>query len=81
MSHVMQLIRNMEDVSKVKDIFDYFEIVSTNADEYLRNTFSVTVLEILGNDKEIIEKVKPYMGPVTTKYQREADLDLGRIIE
>jgi hypothetical protein len=35
-------------------------------------------LEILGNDKNILEKAKKYMGPITIKLQREADIAIGR---
>ena len=65
---------------KIKEIFDYFETVSTEADENLLNIFSITVLEMLGTDKDILEIAKQYMGPITKKYQRDADLDLGRNI-
>ncbi len=40
--------------------------------------FSITALEILGNDKNILEKAKKYMGSVTTRLQREADITIGR---
>ena len=46
----------------------------------LLNIFSITVLEMLGDDKDILEIAKQYMGPITKKYQRDADLDLGRNI-
>lgn len=49
-----------------------------NADDYLNNVFSITVLEILGNEKTILETAKKYMGSVTMKLQREADIAIGR---
>ena len=45
------------------------------------NIFSVTVLEILGNDIGILKKAKKFMGPRTTELQIEADRDLGRVKE
>lgn len=81
MPKVIDLINNQKNEKKVKEIFDYFEMVITESDENLLNIFSITVLEILGNDKDILEIAKQYMGPITKKYQREADLDLGRIID
>lgn len=62
-------------------MFDYFEQVSLDADDYLLNVFSITTLEILGNDINFLKIAKNYMGPKTMQYQREADLDLGRIRE
>ncbi len=33
---------------------------------------------IIGNEKNILETAKKYMGPVTIELQREADLAIGR---
>ena len=52
--------------------------MTINSDDYLNNVFSITALEILGNDKNILEKAKKYMGPITIKLQREADIAIGR---
>ena len=81
MPKVIDLINNLKNEKKVKEIFDYFEMVLTESDENLLNIFSITVLEILGNDKGMLEIAKQYMGPITKKRQREAELDLGRIID
>lgn len=81
MPRVIDLMKNLKNEKKVKEIFDYFEKVSTEADENLLNIFSITVLEMLGDDKDILKIAKQYMGPITKKYQRDADLDLGRIID
>lgn len=80
MPRVIDLMKNLKNEKKVKEIFDYFEKVSTEADENLLNFFSITVLEMLGDDRDILEIAKQYMGPITKKYQKDADLDLGRII-
>ena len=80
MPRVIDLMKNLNNEKKIKEIFDYFETVSTEADENLLNIFSITVLEMLGDDKDILEIAKQYMGPITKKYQKDADLDLGRII-
>ena len=80
MPRVIDLMKNLKNEKKVKEIFDYFEKVSTEEDENLLNIFSITVLEMLGDDRDILEIAKQYMGPITKKYQKDADLDLGRII-
>lgn len=78
MPEVIELLKKNSDEKKLMEIFDYFEDVCINSDEYLNNVFSITVLEILGNEKNILENAKKYMGPVTVKLQREADLAIGR---
>ena len=74
----IELLEKDADTKKLKVIFDYFEDVCINSDDYLNNVFSITALEILGNDKNILEKAKKYMGPITIKLQREADIAIGR---
>lgn len=80
MPQVIKLIKKNIDVSKLIKIFAYFEKVCVNLDEYLLNVFSITVLEILGNELEVLAIAKEYMGQVTKKLQMEADIDLGRMI-
>ena len=48
-------------------------------DSLLINIFSVTVLEILGNDKAILKVAKQYMGEKTALLQMKADKELGRL--
>lgn len=57
---------------------EYFEEVAHSDDPHLVNIFSTTVLEILGNDKAILETAKKYMGSKTMQLQIEADIELGR---
>lgn len=78
MPEVIALLEKNTDEKKIKEIFDYFEDVCINSDDYLSNVFSITALEILGNEKNTLETAKKYMGPVTIKLQREADLSIGR---
>ena len=75
MPEIIELLEKDADTKKLKVIFDYFEDVCINSDDYLNNVFSITALEILGNDKNILEKAKKYMGPITIKLQRE---EIGR---
>lgn len=79
MPSVIELLKRNNDKVILKNIFDYFEDVSINADEDLKNIFSITVLEILGNDKDVLEIAKEYMGVETKRNQEQADKDLGRI--
>lgn len=78
MPEVIELLKKNTDEKKLTEIFDFFEEVCINSDDYLNNVFSITALEILGNEKTILEIAKNYMGSVTTKMQREADLAIGR---
>lgn len=79
MPEIIKLLDTEKDTKFLEDIFTYFEYVSNSNDEHLINVFSVTVLEILGNDKAILDVARKYMGPRTTQLQIEADRSLGRI--
>lgn len=80
MPDLVELLEKNTDTELLKKIFDYFEIVSDNADGELKNIFSITTLEILGNDNKILENARKYMGPKTAFLQYEADRALGRIV-
>lgn len=78
MPDIIELISDNKDINLLEDIFNYFEEVSNCKDEHLINIFSTTVLEILGNDKQILKSAQKYMGPKTKFLQIEADKSLGR---
>lgn len=80
MPEVIKLLENNKSNSELlKHIFEYFEKLSLLEDKYFLNFFMVTAMEILGNDKIILENAKQYMGPKTRQLQIEADRALGRI--
>lgn len=78
MPDIIKLISDNKDINLLEDIFNYFEEVSSCKDKHLINIFSTTVLEILGNDKQILKSAQKYMGPKTKFLQIEADRSLGR---
>ena len=63
----------------LSNMFNYFEEIINKNDSYLINIFSVTVLEILGNDKAILKVAKQYMGEKTALLQMKVDKELGRL--
>lgn len=79
MQEIIKLLKENTAAKLLGEIFAFFEDVSNFGDEHLINIFSITTLEVLGNEKEILEVAKKYMGPKTTELQMEADKDLGRI--
>jgi len=79
MPKIIKLLNENRNDMLLKNIFDYFEEVSNCVNDDLINLFSITVLEILGNDKKILKVAQKYMGNKTTQLQIEADRGLGRI--
>lgn len=78
MPKIIQLLSEEININLLKSIFNYFEEVSNDHDTHLKNIFSTTVLEILGNDKSILATAQKYMGTKTIQLQRETDGTLGR---
>lgn len=79
MPPILALLSENKDSQLLERIFKYFEKIVNSDDAHLINIFSITVLEILGNDKVILETAKQYMGTKTTILQKEADEELGRV--
>ncbi len=76
---ILKLLSENREQQLLENIFKYFEEIINSDDSHLINVLSITVLEMLGNDKEILDTAKQYMGTKTTVLQRKADEELGRI--
>lgn len=79
MPPILTLLSENKDSQLLERIFEYFEEIVNSDNLHLINIFSITVLEMLGNDKMILETAKQYMGTKTKILQIKADEDLGRI--
>lgn len=79
MPKILKLLSEERNVNLLESIFQYFEEVSNDTDVHLKSIFSATVLEILGNDRSVLETAQKYMGYKTIQLQIEADRALGRI--
>lgn len=79
MPPILILLSENKDSQLLESIFEYFEKIVNSDDLHLVNIFSITVLEMLGNDKAILETAKQYMGTKTKILQKKADEELGRV--
>ena len=79
MPELLTLLAKNEDAELLSNMFNYFEEILNKNDLHLINIFSVTVLEILGNDKAILKVAKQYMGEKTALLQMKVDKELGRL--
>lgn len=80
MPRVLELLAENKNPELLKKVFDYFEEIVNGDDSDFINILFITVLEILGNDKRVLETAKQYMGPKTALLQIEADRQLGRSV-
>ena len=79
MPKIINLLSEEKNIKLLESIFKYFEEVSNDNDTHLKNVFSTTVLEVLGNDRSILGTAQKYMGNKTKQLQIETDRALGRI--
>ena len=77
MPEILTLLSNDKEIETLKTIFDYIEKV-VNEDGYLKDILSITMMEILGNNKGILKTAQKYMGNTSIKLQLQADEELGR---
>lgn len=62
MPDIIHLLKENKNKKLLVEIFAYFEDVLNFGDEHLINIFSITTLEVLGNEKEILEIGKNIWG-------------------
>lgn len=78
MHPILTLLSENKNPQLLERIFEYFEEIANSEEAHLINILSITVLEILGNDKTILETAKQYMGIKTAILQKRADEGLRR---
>lgn len=81
MPEIIKMIKDDKERNKLIDIFNYFEEIVSFGEEEIVNIFSITALEVLGNDKEILNTARKYMGIKTIHMQICADESLGRKVD
>lgn len=79
MPSLLKILSENKEPQLLKDIFSYFEEIVNDDDSHLKNIFTITVMEILGNEKSILETARQYMGKNTKILQGKADENLGRM--
>lgn len=72
------LRRSANNDALIKRIFTFYEDMAISNDEYVRNVLQVTLLEYLGDDKQILETALRYMGTNTKKLSDDIERHLGR---
>lgn len=78
MPNLIQLLIKNQEVDKLKDFFDYIEEV-VNTDSHLKDILSITMMEQLGDNDDVLANAKKYMGATSKELQIEADRAIGRI--
>ena len=78
MPRVIQLLIENQEVDKLKVFFNYIEEV-VNTDSHLKDILSITMMEKLGDNDDVLANAKKYLGATSKELQIEADRVIGRI--
>lgn len=77
--YLINLLRDDKEKSTIKKIFDFLEELSNDEVIEIVNVVQVTVLEGLGDDKDILKTGYKYMGPQTRILSDEIEKYWGRL--
>ena len=69
---------SIDNDNKLKDIFNFLEELAMKKDKYIVEVVQVTVLEKLGDDKNVLKRSYKYMGKRTRKLSDEVERYWGR---
>jgi hypothetical protein len=75
------LIKELDTMKKeslLERIFRFLEAMATCEDEDVRGVLTATVLERLGDDKEILKHARSLMGKETLRFSHEVEKSWGR---
>ena len=65
--YVKELLRGASNNDSLGKVFQFYEELATSEDEEVRNLLQVTLLEVLWDEKVILEKAYTHMLPETRK--------------
>ena len=68
MPEILRLLSEDKETEKLRVIFEYIERVIAE-DIHIRDILSITMMEILGNDKGILKVARQYLGTNSLKLQ------------
>jgi hypothetical protein len=75
---LVEELKIMKNNSLLERIFHFLELMATSGNEDVRGILTATVLEYLGDDKEILTKARSLMGKETLKLSHEVEKTWGR---
>lgn len=78
MPEIIRLLSAGEYSNLLEEIFEYIEEIINDKNTHLIDILSVTMFEMLGNDRNILKSAQQYMGTKSMMLQIEADKELGR---
>ena len=75
---LLEELSNTNNIKLLNRIFIFLETMALSEDKNIRDVLTDTVLERLGDDKEILKKARVLMGNETLKLSHDVEKHLGR---
>ncbi|MCM3729080.1 hypothetical protein M3226_26025 [Neobacillus cucumis] len=76
--YFVELIGIEQDIAKIKELFNFLELMATEGDDDVKELLSVTILARLGDSKKLLQTAYKYMGTETRKASDEIEKFWGR---
>jgi hypothetical protein len=77
--YFIELIEKEKDIPKIKELFDFLELMAISEDDDVKELLSVTILERFGDSNKLLKIAFKYMGSETKKASNEIERFWGRI--
>ncbi|QKS72319.1 hypothetical protein FLK61_37435 [Paenalkalicoccus suaedae] len=75
---LVKLLKQNNDKQKLKRLFQLLEVMAVEGNEEVQNVLQVSILEVLGDDKEVLQRANFYMGEHTRIASKEIERFWGR---
>jgi hypothetical protein len=72
-NYFIKLLEDEKDLPRIKELFNFLELMAIQGDNEVKNLLSVTILARMGDSKEILDTAYKYMGPETRKSSNEIE--------
>lgn len=76
--YLIKLIEEEKEIDKIRGLFEFLEFMAVEGDEQVKELLSVTILERLGDSKDVLRTAYTYMGSYTKTASDEVENFWGR---
>jgi hypothetical protein len=71
-------LKTMKNYKLLDRLFNFLELMAISGDESIKGILTATILEYLGDDKQILKKARSLMGKETLRLSHEVEKSWGR---
>jgi hypothetical protein len=75
---ILEELASMRNKELLKRMFKFLELMAISKDKDVKGVLTATILERLGDDKNILERARKLMGKETSKLSHQVERSWGR---